>query len=66
MTKGLGLEWHVYILTSEFNYSDLFKIEHLVKLDKKWPPWSKWPMAFSQLEHVIKLDTEKHVICRLG
>jgi len=32
LTKGQGFEWHMYVLTYQFDYIDLFDNIHIIKL----------------------------------
>jgi hypothetical protein len=32
LTKGQRFEWHMYVLTNQFNYNDLFDWIHIIKL----------------------------------
>jgi hypothetical protein len=32
LTKGLGLEWHMYVLINQFDYNGLFDYIQIIKL----------------------------------
>jgi hypothetical protein len=32
LIEGQGLEWHMYVLTNQFDYNGLFYYIHIVKL----------------------------------
>jgi hypothetical protein len=62
LTRGLGLEWHVFFILEnlmKITYLTIYRIKHPLKLKKKWPPWSKLPMGSNQVGDLTKLNNAK-------
>jgi hypothetical protein len=60
LIRGYGLEWHVYLLTNQHGWNDLF--DYLLtwtssQIGQKFDNLGqKWPMTLSQMEYLIKLE----------